>query len=264
MLDVCRWATQGDRAVMSSSPRPIFFVHLQKTAGTSLNFRLRNQFPRDAIYPQKVDEGSVAAVLTVDHLLRAWHAHRDEIRIVTGHFPLCTTQLLGGEFTTFTVLREPVERTLSYLRHHRKLTPEDADRSLEEIYDDPFRFHGLIHNHMVKMLSLTTTEMNDGMLTRVEFTPDRLERAKENLSGVDFVGVHSHFDEFCDDLARHFGWDLGAPQHANRTDSVDVPTSFRDRIAEDNAMDRELYELACRLDEQRRAANQGGSRPASE
>ena len=243
---------------------PIFFVHLQKTAGTSLNFRLRHQFPRDAIYPQKVDEGSVPAVISVDHLLGRWREHRDEIRIVTGHFPLCTTELLGGGFTTFTVLRDPVERTLSYLRHHRKMTPDDAHRSLEEIYDDPFRFHGLIHNHMVKMLSLTTAEMDDGMLTRVAFTPERLERAKENLAGVDIVGVHSRFDEFCDELARQFGWDLGEPQHANRTEPVDVPASFLERIAEDNAMDRELYEFTCRLDEQRRAANPSSNQLASE
>lgn len=249
---------------MSSTPRPIFFVHLQKTAGTSLNFRLRNQFPRDAIYPQKVDEGSVPAVISVDHLLRRWREHGDEIRIVTGHFPLCTTELLGGGFTTFTVLREPVERTLSYLRHHRKMTPEDAHRSLEEIYDDPFRFHGLIHNHMVKMLSLTTAEMDDGMLTRVAFTPERLEHAKENLTSVEVVGVQVRFEEFCNELARHFGWDLGEPQHANRTEPVDVSASFLERIAEDNAMDRELYEFACLLDEQRRAANTGSNQLASE
>jgi hypothetical protein len=247
---------------MNSTPR-IFFVHLQKTAGTSLNFRLRNQFPRDAIYPQKVDEGSVPAVINVDHLLRRWQEHRDEIRVVTGHFPLCTTELLGGGFLTFTVLREPVERTLSYLRHHRKMTPEDSDRSLEEIYDDPFRFHGLIHNHMVKMLSLTTEEMDDGMLTRVAFTPERLERAKGNLAGVDLVGVHARFDEFCGELASRFGWDLGEPRHANRTDAVDVPVSFLERIADDNAMDRELYEYACQLDEARRATNPTATRLAS-
>jgi hypothetical protein len=249
---------------MNSSPRPIFFVHLQKTAGTSLNFRLRHCFPRDAIYPQRVDEGSVPAILSIDHLLNRWREHRDEIRVVTGHFPLCTTQLLGGGFTTFTVLREPVERTLSYLRHHRNLTPDDAHRSLEEIYDDPFRFHGLIHNHMVKMLSLTTAEMDDGMLTRVEYTPARLARAKENLAGVDLVGVHERFDEFCDELATCFGWDLGSPQHANRTEPVDVPASFLDRIAEDNAMDRELYEFACELCELRRAASPSGGQLASE
>ncbi len=102
------------------------------------------------------------------------------------------------------------------------------------------------------------------MLTRVAFTPERLERAKENLAGVDIVGVHSRFDEFCDELARQFGWDLGEPQHANRTEPVDVPASFLERIAEDNAMDRELYEFACQLDEQRRNANTSSNQLDSE
>src|SRR5690349_10410621 len=118
---------------MSAQP-PSFFVHLQKTAGTSFLFRLRRQFGRAAIYPGAEDEGNVAAVITVDHLVKRWREHGDELKVVTGHFPLCTADLLGGGFTTFTVLREPVARTLSYLRHHRKLTPEDAHKSLEEIY----------------------------------------------------------------------------------------------------------------------------------
>ena len=78
----------------------------------------------------------------------------DEIRVVTGHFPLCTTELLGAQFITLTILRDPVERTLSALRHHREKTPADSERSLEEIYEDPFRFE-LVHNHMVKMFSLS-------------------------------------------------------------------------------------------------------------
>ena len=52
-----------------TSPPRFFLLHLQKTAGTTLNFRLRHCFPRDAIYPQLVDEGSIPAVLEVDHLL---------------------------------------------------------------------------------------------------------------------------------------------------------------------------------------------------
>jgi hypothetical protein len=100
--------------------------------------------------------------------------------------------------------------------------------------------------------------MTDGMLTRVEFTPERLERAKTNLASVDVVGVQSRFGEFCDELTRRFGWDLGKPTHVNRTEPVDVPDSFRRRIAEDNAMDSELFELACRIDEQRRAARDVG------
>ena len=57
--------------------------------------------------------------------------------MIAGHFPLCTIELLDAEFTTLTVLRHPVERTLSYLRHHRDTTPADSERSLEELYEQP-------------------------------------------------------------------------------------------------------------------------------
>jgi Sulfotransferase family len=224
-----------------------FFVHIQKAAGTSLVFRLRRHFGRAAIYPPESDQGDVASVISVDHLLERWRAHRDTTRVVTGHFPLCTVELLGDSFTTLTVLRDPVERTLSYLRHHREMTPRHSGLSLEAIYADPFRFHGLIHNHMVKMFSLTPAEMTDGLLTSVEFTPDRLDRAKERLAHVDVVGVQANFEKFCDGLTRRFGWDLGGLTHVNRTEPVDVSEAFRARIAEDNAMDVELYEFALQL-----------------
>ena len=236
---------------MSARPPRFFFVHIQKAAGTSLVFRLRRQFGRAAIYPPECDKGDVATVISVDHLLERWRTYRDVIRVVTGHFPLCTVDLLRDSFTTLTVLRDPVERTLSYLRHHRELTPDDSERSLEAIYADPFRFHGLIHNHMVKMFSLTTAEMADGMLTQVEFTPDRLERAKENLARVDIVGFQEGFEEFCDSLTRRFSWDLGEARHVNRTERFEVSDAFRARIAEDNAMDIELYSFAAQLREAR-------------
>jgi Sulfotransferase family len=232
---------------VSSRPTRFFFVHIQKAAGTSLVFRLRRQFGRAAIYPPESDKGDVAAVISVDHLLERWRIQRDVIRVVTGHFPLCTVDLLEDAFTTLTVLRDPVERTLSYLRHHRQRTPEDSERSLEEIYEDPLRFHGLIHNHMVKMFSLTPAEMTDGVLTRVEFTPGRLDRAKESLARVDLVGVQSGFEEFCNVLSHRFGWDLGRWTHVNRTEPVEVSETFRARIAEDNAMDVELFAFARQL-----------------
>jgi Sulfotransferase family len=221
-----------------------FFAHVQKAAGTSLVFRLRRQFGRQAIYPLESDKGNVAGVISVDHLLERWRAHRDQIRVVTGHFPLCTKELLDDDFTTLTVLRDPVERTLSYLRHHREVTPSDRDLTLERVYADPLRFDGLIHNHMVKMFSLSRDEMTAGVLTRVKFTTERLERAKERLMSIDVVGLQEHFDEFCRELTLRFGWDLGPPTHVNRTDPVTASGDLRARIAEDNALDIELYDFA--------------------
>jgi Sulfotransferase family len=239
---------------MTGHPQRFFFVHVQKTAGTTLNKRMQRHFGRSAIYPDRnIDGEIVASVISVEHLLSRWQARGEEIKVVTGHFPLCTAELLGGEFTTLTLLREPIERTLSYLRHHRLMTEEDREKSLQEIYSDTFRFHGLVHNHMVKMFSLTPSEMTDGVLTRVEFSRDRLERAKERLATVDVVGLQEGFEDFCQELTGRFGWRLGGPVHSNRTDATEASEAFRSRIAEDNVMDIQLYDFARQLCEQRRA-----------
>jgi Sulfotransferase family len=231
------------------SGSPFFFVHVQKTAGTSLAIRLTNQFRESEIYPDPTDGDlmTVMPQLNVDVLVERWAARRDQIKVVTGHFPLATADLLGGGFTTFTVLREPVERTLSYLRHFRKMTKAARKLSLEEIYEDPLRYEGLVHNHMVKMFSLGVDELGGGVMTPVEFTPDRLEQAKAGLRRVDVVGLQETFDDFVAELESRFGWDLGEEMYANHTDHVDVDAAFRARIAEDNAFDIEFYEYAVAL-----------------
>jgi hypothetical protein len=242
-----------------------FFVHVQKTGGTDLFTRIGGDpsipldhnrwFDESAIYPNDTDGDvfTVAPQLSVDQLVRRWKDRRDEIRIVLGHFPKCTVELLDADFTILTVLREPVERTLSFLRHHRRLIREDKDKPLEEIYEDPLRFDALLHNHMVKMFALRTEEMTDGMLTKVDFTPAHLERAKEQLASTDVVGLQEEFESFCRELEARFGWPLGRPFYANRTQPVDVSDTFRKRIATDNALDVEFYEYARELVSERAA-----------
>jgi hypothetical protein len=217
---------------------------MQKTAGTALFRRLKQQFTPAEIYPNETDGRPPESVLMIDHLEQRWSERRDEIRVVTGHFPLCTVDVLGVPFTTLTVLREPVERTLSFLRHHKKKSPADAESSLEEIYDDPIRFHGLIQNHMTKMLCLDASDMPGYAMTHLHFEPRHLDRAIERLAEVDVVGTQDRFEEFCHELERRFGWDLGEPQVANRTAPIPVTDEFRQRIAEDNELDIELYARA--------------------
>jgi hypothetical protein len=243
-----------------------FVIHLQKTGGVSLLRRLQHHFGERAVYPDSSDGATqLEPVISVEHLRERLRTRGDEIKVITGHFPLCTVELVGGGFTTVTILRDPVERTLSYLRHHLKETPEDRDKRLEDVYADPYRFHGLVHNHMTKMLSLTADEARDWMqkvvemffvpqeqtaawmLTQVEFTPERLERAKQGLASVDAFGFTERFEELCDDLSHRFGWDLGPPKHENESEPAEVSHELRARIAKDNAMDIELYEFAQRL-----------------
>jgi hypothetical protein len=238
---------------MTGEPaRRWFFVHMHKTAGTALYQRLRREFPPEAIYPTPSDQKAHLATLHVDLLRRRFDEHGHRLRVITGHFPLCTVELLGVPFVTMTVLRDPIERTLSALRDTRERDAAFRGSPLEEIYADPVKFRCLIQNHMVKMLSITPEEMTDGFLTVMDLDATHLERAKHNLvEWIDVWGVQEHFEEFCDELVQRFGWNLGAPRFANRSKPFDADDRLRSHIASDNQLDVELYRFALDLRRQR-------------
>ncbi len=238
---------------------PVYFVaHMQKTAGTTLRDRLRSTFPEERIYPNASDGPDARiSVISVSHLQERWAARGDQIDLLTGHFPVRTTEILPSvrPWVTMTILRDPVERVLSFLRHQgdRRQRGATEDTPLLEIYEDPFRFEAMIHNHMTRTLSLAPDEFGpgDGVLTTVPYTPERLELAKEALAAMDTFGLQHRLDEFCVELEARYGLDCGEPRRSNTTEPRDDDQALRDRIAEDNALDVELYQYACRLYEER-------------
>ena len=148
-------------------PDTRFFVaHMQKTAGTTLRDRLRATFPEEQVYPNGEDgpDGRVS-VISVSHLLECWKNRGERIRLLTGHFPVRTVELLDAPFVTVTVLRDPVERTLSFLRHQAERHQRGAgpDTPLWEIYEDPFRIElGAFHDSIVTGAPSRTT-LSDSM-----------------------------------------------------------------------------------------------------
>ncbi|HEY3189518.1 MAG TPA: hypothetical protein VGJ70_18670, partial [Solirubrobacteraceae bacterium] len=188
--------------------RRFFFVHVQKAAGTEVRERLKRQFAPAQLYPDPTDGDlfTAAPQVSVAQLLARWPERRADIRVITGHFPYATTELLDADFLTMSVLREPVGRVLSHLRHHRRLTPEARERSLEELYEEVLKPE-FFHNHMVKLFSLTADEVAEtaaldrwAALKVIDFTPERLTRAKANVEQLDVLGLQDHLDDFCAEL----------------------------------------------------------------
>ena len=207
-------------------PRRFFFVHVMKTGGTTVFRRLgggshrseaRSEYPftPEEIYPNASDGDTFIDQPHIQPrvLFERWAARSDEIRCVMGHLPFGVVGEFGAPFTTLTVLRDPVERTLSYLRHRREHEPDQSKVELEAIYDDPDLFSWCIHNHMVKMLGCEFAEVPGGMYSPVEFRREHLERAKQVLTAIDVVGLQDQLEDFMDELNRRFGWDVGPPLH---------------------------------------------------
>ncbi len=237
-----------------TDPDRYFFCHLQKTGGTSLQMGLRRHFGPNAVYPLPEHRKDVRSQIDVDFLREVFEEKGDQIRVVTGHFPLCTTELLGGRFTSFTVLREPVDRTLSFLRHQARLEDRWAEVPFEEAYGHPQTLHGLIENHMVKMLGLTAAEMTRGALTMTEFDEGHLERAKAAVDAMAVVGLQNDLAGFYRALEARFGWQLGEVLRVNSTTAGSASDDFIARIRRDNALDVRLYDHVVDLVASRRAA----------
>src|ERR1700722_10289365 len=110
-----------------------------KTGGTSLVVHLQKEFRPHEVYPDagldRRDPDDVAPYAAVGDLVALSSSRRAEIRLYAGHFPFAARDLIGTDVRTLTLLREPVERTISVLKHFKRLRDRYRDLSLEAIYE---------------------------------------------------------------------------------------------------------------------------------
>jgi hypothetical protein len=239
------------------SDQRFFFIHVMKTAGGTLRRHILANFEREQVYPwELIDADMLVANTSLEYLTGLPASRRAQIRVFTGHFPFMAGELLGGGLTTITILRDPVERTLSFLRQRKRDDDMRRSLSLEEIYEDPGLFRSLIKNHQAKLFALTVDDQPRSFGDDIDVDTGRLEVAKRNLERVDVIGIQERFDELLAELERRFGWRRGhvANRNVHRGTREAAPPSFRRRIAEDNSADMEFFEYAVQLCEQRRRA----------
>jgi len=235
-----------------TAPQPFFFVHVMKTGGATLRQHIYANFQPGDVYPVPKRDDMDRAWL-VDYLLALSPERRAAIRGYTGHFPFVASELLGIDLVTLTIVRDPVERTISYLKHCKRYHEHHRELDLEEIYHDEFEFPCFIHNHQAKIFSMTAEDRLESYMDVIDVDDQRLEIAKENLEKVDVIGLQESYDEFLDLLRQRFGWrfDRGRNRRVGR-EQWEVAPDFRRRIVEDNAADMAFYEHAKRVHEQRR------------
>jgi hypothetical protein len=230
-----------------------FFVHVMKTGGGTFSAHIKSNFEPDEQYPSELDPDILVARAEIDYLTALPAERRERIRIYRGHFPFVAAELLGIELVTITILREPIERTISYLKHCKRYREQHRSMTLEQIYEDPFFFPTEILNYQTKLFAMTPDDEPESYLDPIEIDERRLEIAKENLERVDVLGLQEHFPEFLEELAQCYGWRFGDVDDRHVGRERGISPALRRRITEDNAIDLEFYEHARRLWERRRA-----------
>lgn len=209
-------------------------------------------------YPVNLDAPSeqFRDIVKLPHALRALG---QPPRFISGHFPFYLAGELDFPVVTATVMRDPVERTLSQLQMLADQDEAFENLTPEEIYDAGVNFPLLLDNMQTKMLSATPADKMTTFFDLVKVDETRLEQAKHNLQRIDIIGFQDRLEDFIVQVTDRFGWPSRPIESINvRSRKLEAPASFRRRIAEDCRFDYELYAYAQNLVDERAKGRLGG------
>ena len=157
-------------ALTQDTDRPYFFVHVMKTAGSTFREYIYKNFPEGSVYPEPFSEGLIVKNTVINRILTLSAEEHQQTRAYTGHFPYVVSQMLPSDPITRTILRDPVARTMSYLKHAKREHKQHRDLTLEEIYEDGFYNPCFIKNHQVKMFAMEQGDKLESYMDAVSYT----------------------------------------------------------------------------------------------
>jgi hypothetical protein len=225
---------------------PALFLHIQKTAGTSI-VNLARQYYGDSI----TSHGEY------------WGRPREQLKyiaFISGHMGYHFALPLMENRFTFTFLRDPAERILSMyyfcktrdpgeFEIYRRAHEMDLSCFLEAGLSNPcVRMH--IWNNQVWQLAHGYTHLDDRTVD--DFSEEELLRlAKAHIGELSYVG----FTETIEKDSREILCALGIPQPSeipvenitlDRPNVADISTKAREQLAQLTLLDRQLYDYALK------------------
>ena len=223
--------------------KALIFLHIPKTAGTTLNRIIEWQYNPLTIFT--MDPYRIRA--TPERLQKLSERRRRRLRMVRGHLYYGIHEFLPQGATYFTMLREPVARFLSsyYFIQRRPLHPMHRKVTTERIGVEDFI--RLTPRRQNLQCSLIAGIKNDGTCDE-----RMLDKAKENLAkSFSVVGISERFEESLMLMAKTFDWEI--PFYENRKVSKTRPQidpGAVEMIRDHNRLDLELYEFGKGLFEE--------------
>jgi hypothetical protein len=242
-------ATDQNR-VGGGPDQAVIFLHLPKTAGTTLNRLIEWEYPVFEMY--SIDP--VLFTWSARHLRKLPPARLKKIRMFKGHMLFGLHEVLPQPATYITVLRDPVDRVISayYFMRSYKLHPLYWKLRLSNCTLEDFVRQFQRDNVQSKIIG--------GSPYDLPCTRETVEKAKDNLRHrFSVVGLSERFEESQALMKLRFGWKLSSYSSFNVTRSRpkkhDLPQSTLELIHEKNGLDMELYECGKQIFEAAVAAN---------
>jgi hypothetical protein len=258
-----------------AAPPSIFFVHVMKTAGTAFLRLTGDRYAPERTSPRAgLDVSTLEQKQSIDYLLDHAEALRRDYELISAHVPAWVATAVAPDHLRVTLLRDPVDRTISQLRQSARIIGRE---SLEELFDND-HWRNRLSNYMTRVFGLRAEEhletragqpqglgVNDlPEAERAEFvdeikaamdlsmnnvrpmTGEDLRRAVETLESCELVGTMDRFDDFLRQASDLIGVPVPPARQINEaTDDLQVSPALRRRIEAELALDIELYETVC-------------------
>lgn len=230
----------------------LYFLHIHKTAGSSLREYIQSKFPIPKISRLRWE---------LPFLVNAPRETLAQWRVFCGHYGYYLEGILGRPVVHVTMLRDPVERTISAFydqkwREDLWLHDHIKDMTLEDYVFDQIGTREVM-NFQTRTMAFDSVEEHLKGYAELWRDPERtrevlgsaemLELAKRRIAACACVGFQDRFQDSMRLLAYTFGWarpESEPRKNIRRTQREVLSDRALERIREITALDQALYDFA--------------------
>ncbi len=226
------------RRQLAGGPWPLFFLHIHKTAGSSLRQWLE----------QTVGDSNI--MNTYGGLRPDWQTrwpHKRKPLLISGHNDIGYLDSMPWDIHVITVLREPSDQVRSYYQQMQRRLNQISIDTMDEFptFVEFLTGHKWVYNYQTQRLA----GLPDDRAIRAE--PEKwLAVAKENLDNLYWFGLFEQIEVSVDRLNEKLGWSAKKRAkfgHFNPSEHPRVTLTEQEQqlLEAATVLDRKLYAYAC-------------------
>jgi Sulfotransferase family len=237
--------------------KPAVFLHLQKTAGTSIVNVARQFYGNGNVISHGDFMSGTDQLAAADKVGQPdpVQSRFGDILFISGHFGYDFTKRFMANRYSFTFLRDPVERVLSAYYYYKKCDPNKfkhyetaqclpLDEFLGLAFTDPV-IKALLWNYQVSQLAVGWSAVDNFALNDSRL----LELALQHLDEFSYVGFTETYKKDQDNILKAIGITMPVGNHKSNANPGrplfdGLPQSSKNLLLELTVLDRQLYETA--------------------